>query len=109
MAYSVKTDSRVRQRVQACFGDDLGSCLVGIPEEIVIEKKASNATDIELQPVLTSDQGVTKEFTLPPVRMISWNSLPDDIVDEVSLKSSFYNSDDDDDDDEPKSGFVRLS
>jgi hypothetical protein len=131
MAWAVKTNARVRQHASACCtGDFCGADDGAIPDEIVIQSKPSepysvvgdNATDIELMPVSTFDDASvygldTGSRAEDEARQWShqrrhsrWNEVPEDPVDEVSLKgSSFYcSSDEEDDGKELKTSFVRM-
>lgn len=141
MAWAVKANASVRQHASACCtGDICGADDAGmIPDEIVIQSTSNSSefkkdsvvgdnatTDIELMPVSTFDdvsveesyagsrtgywpRGVTEQVCRP-----RWNVMPEDPVDEVSLKgSSFYCSSDDDDDEfvdrkEPTTNFVLM-
>ena len=132
LAWAVKANARVRRHAAACCTGDLCGTDDGemIPDEIVIQTKPSgvdsvvghSTRDIELMPVSTFEDasvvGIaigTRTGSAPwwephQIRRTRWNDVPDDPVDEVSLKgSSFYcSSDDEGDQQDPKTAFVRM-
>lgn len=131
MAWAVKTNARFREHASACCtGDFCGADAREIPDEIVIQNKPSEACsvvgngtkDIELMPVSTFDDASVLGSEIgrraenaairwpAQIRRTRWNCVPEDPVDEISLKgSSFYvSSDDEDDYKEPKTSFARM-
>jgi hypothetical protein len=118
LTWALEANARVRQHASACCTGDF--CVVTdsagemIPEEIVFQCKrpksnsdaAGNSNDIELEEFSAiGSEGLANNspeyeapWTVPlPIRRTKWNELPEDPVDEVSLKgsSSYWSSSDD--------------
>jgi hypothetical protein len=125
IAWAMKAKAHVRQHATSCCAGDLcgPSNSEMIPDEIVIQSSGSlvgeNIRDIELMPVSTFDEpgasligfevggSNSREPWRAPLqirRTNRWNKIPDDPVDEVSLKGSSYDcsSDDEDERKDPK-------
>lgn len=124
--------TNVREKATACVRGDICFAEDGsVPGEIVV--KSGNCSvagdkpeDVELMPVATfenatviddsvvdddTDTRVGAMSALRLVRNSTWNTLPEDPVDVVSLKgSSFYcsSSDEDDNIEEPRTSYVRM-
>jgi hypothetical protein len=119
LTWALQANARVRKHASACCTGDF--CVVDsagemIPEEIVFQckrpktnsKAAGNPNDIELEDFSVTDSEVLENtspeyeapWTIPlPIRRTKWNEIPEDPVDEVSLKgSSAYLSSSDDED-----------
>lgn len=116
LSWALQANARVRQHASACCTGDfcVGAETTGemIPEEIVFQCRRpktnssvnSNSNDIELEEFSVIGTGslvnTKPEYEEPwklPIRRTKWNELPEDPVDEVSLKgsSSYLSSSDD--------------
>jgi hypothetical protein len=114
--WAMNAKAHVRQQATSCCIGDLCGAGDGetVPDEIVIRAESvvgEKATDIELMPVSTFDDPnpwnvepktrMDQEPWSLPLRIrrtTRWNDIPDDPVDEISLKgsSSYCSSDGDD-------------
>jgi hypothetical protein len=116
VTWAMNAKAQVRQQATSCYIGDLCGAGDGemVPDEIVIRTESvvgEKATDIELMPVSTFDDpnpGIVETKSrmdqepwsrpLQIRRTTRWNDIPDDPVDEISLKgsSSYCSSDGDD-------------